>query len=212
MTKMAAGFHVIFLLVVIFFGSAVGVVSGECLDPSPSVSAGKRPSDPISVRELSETEHMQVKAILKSLDGKWKGNAREIRCNLADLNDQDVNEYTIKARSSTSRSGNVLLEAEFYSSAERTTHQKTLRFYLVGNLLRIHHDGGIGDVELIQVSDNNIEFRYKRRSRYKGGTGLVFHEFAYRLATDAEGISLYRQVYTQGRLSSQYEWHFRRYD
>ncbi len=196
---------------VISIGVEVASVASaeQCLDTSPTLSTGKRLSDHISIRELSDTEYGQVKTLLKSLDGRWKGTATEVDCNMADRDDQDISQYTTTAKARSSRSGNLLIEAKFVAPEEHTTHQETLRFYLSDKYLRIHHDSGMGDVELIHVSENNIELRYNVRTLNRAG-GLMFKEFFYRLALGSGGFSVFRKIYTQGRLSSQYDWHFRR--
>jgi len=195
MRKKTIPILLIWMMLATDFGMASVVAAEQCLDTSPPLSAGKRIPDRISIRVLTDTEYQQVKTLLKSLDGRWKGRATVIGCNMADLNDQDISHYTTKAKAKASRSGDLLIEAEFYAPEEHTTHQETQRFYLSGKYLRIHHDSGAGDVELIHVSANKIELRYNVRTRNSAGR-LTHNEFFYRLSTGSGGFSIFRKTYT----------------
>ena len=211
MKKVSFAIRSIWMIFSICAAMESSVFAGQCLDPSPTLSAGKKLSDTLSIRELTNTEHRHAKALLKSLNGKWKGDATEVKCKLANIDDQEVSHYTIKAKAKSYRSGNLLLEAKFYSPEERTLHQKTLRFYLIDKkYLRIHHDSGLGDVELLEVSENIIELRYRMRVKNRGNPGGIYNEFFYRLAAGSDGFSTTREIYTQGKLSSRDEWRFRR--
>ncbi len=200
----------ILLVAFIWMGMASVLSADQCLDLSPSLAAGKNLSDEISIRELTDTEYRQVKALLTTLNGKWKGDATEIQCNKKDINDQEVAQYAAKAKVRYHRSGKLLIEAELKSAEQRTKHQETLRFYLKDKMLRIHHDSGSGDVELIQVTENKFELRYRARVQNRGNAGGIYNEFFYRVETGSGGFSVFRMIYTQGRLTSQYAWRLRR--
>ncbi len=200
----------IWLMVLLWSYMMSAVSADQCLDPSPSIAAGKKLSDNISVRELTDTEYQQVKELLSTLNGDWKGDATEIRCNMMDVNDQDVGQYAVKADAKYHRSANLLIDAELKSAKQRTTHQETLRFYLTDKLLRINHDTGMGDVELIEVNENGFELRHRSRVQNAGNAGGIYNEFFYRLEAESGSLSVFRKIYTQGRLSSKYAWRLRR--
>lgn len=200
----------VWIMLCISFGMASAGGAAQCLDPSPTLSSGKKFTDPISERELTATEHQQVSAVLESMEGRWQGDATEVTCNLADIEDRDIDAFTVKAKARMDRSGDFLLDAEFYSAKEHTRHQKTLRFYLNEKVIRIHHDNGTGDAELIEVSEKHFKLRYLIRVQNRGNAGGIFLEFFYRIATTDSGFSIHQEIYTQGRLSGQSDWEFRR--
>jgi hypothetical protein len=205
--SIAAGF--VWIMFCISFGMASVGDAAQCLDPSPTISSGRKFTDPISARELTATENQQLTAVLKSLEGRWQGDATEVTCNLADIEDQDIDAFTMKAKVRMDRSGDFLMEAEFHSAKEHTRHQKTLRFYLNEQFIRIHHDNGTGDVELIEVSENQFQFRYLIRVKNRGNAGGIYLEFFYRITTADSGFSIHQEIYTQGRLSGQSDWKLR---
>ncbi len=196
------------LMSTLCLGLASMVFASQCLDLSPTISSGRKFADAIALRKLTDSEHRHVETLLKSLDGRWIGEAAEVACNLADIDDRDMSRYAIKATVETDRTGNFIMEAELYSAEERTSHQKTLRFYLKDQYLRVHHNNGAGDVELIEVSDTHFELRYLLRVQNLGNPGGIYREFFYRLASTPNGFSIVQTIYTQGRLNGLIEWRF----
>lgn len=182
--------------------------SAECLDKSPTAATGKNPYGPMEIRELNQGELEMTRRLLKSLDGQWKGRAEEVACNPADSEEKEVRVYSIKAKAKTDHYGNFFMKIELYSAKERTTHQKTLRFYIYENLLRINHDNGTGDVEIISLTKQKIELRRRALLRNKHNRGGIHKEFFFEMNVGPDGFSVSRDIYTQNRLSEQHLWTF----
>ena len=78
-----------FFLVLAFFAGMPCAGSADCLDPSPTVVAGKDPYAAIAVRGLTPLEHDTIKTLFKFLDGEWLGSASTLECR--GLKDPDDN-------------------------------------------------------------------------------------------------------------------------
>ena len=121
-----------------------------------------------------------------------------------------IDELLADAEAKMDRSNGFQLSTEFYSPKEHTHHQEVLRLYLNENYLRINYDSGIGDLELIDVSDDKIELRYLIRVQNRGNAGGIYNEYFYRIEKSPSGFTVHQDLYTQGRLSATYDWRFRR--
>jgi hypothetical protein len=102
------------------------------------------------------------------------------------------------------------LRGEFYSAKEHTHQQEALRLYLNERYLRINYDSGIGDLELIDVSEEKIDLRYLIRVQNRANAGGIYIEYFYRIEKSPSGFTVHQDIYTQGRLSAKYDWRFRR--
>jgi len=205
-------FSILLLVPTFLFIALDGAVpfafSVECLEKSPAFFSGGEPFGPIVDRDLTKSEHDDIKALLVALDGEWRGTARERYCSFSDAADQSVEDYSVKADVKVDRYGNFFMKMEFYSSKERTTHQKILRFYLNDQRFRIDDDSSAGDVEFINLTKHKIEFLYRVRVRRPTLKGGLHKEFYVYLDGRKDAFSIRSQTYTQGRLSDDHEWHF----
>ena len=183
----------------------------ECLSPSPTTLAGGRSYDPIKDRELTPDERNTLQNLLKSLDGEWRGVSDTFFCkSISDPDDVEPRHYTIKAKARVDRYGNLLIEAELYDPENRSSHQETLRLYLNNKRLRIDHDTGAGDVELIEVSDHKIAFLYRRVNPTGKATGSSRSEYFFTLSAGERSLTIEQQLYVQAKLSSGYAWQLKR--
>jgi hypothetical protein len=183
----------------------------ECLSPSPTTLSGKKSYEPIEDRDLTPDEFKTLEALFKSLDGEWQGTADTFFCrSISDPNDVLPEHFTVKAKVSVDSYGNLLLTAEFYDPADRSNHQQTLRLYLNNNRLRIDHDTGAGDVELITVNDHTIAFLYRRVNPTGNRGGSSRSEYFFTLLSGERSLTIDQQIYVQAKLSSGYSWQLRR--
>lgn len=183
----------------------------QCLSPSPTTLAGGRSYDPIKDRELTREELGTLQILLKSLNGEWRGVSDTFFCmSISDPDDVERGQLTIKAKVRVDRYGNLLMDAELYNPENRSGHQQTLRLYLNNKRLRIDHDTGAGDVELIEVSDQKIAFLYRRVNPTGKSTGSSRSEIFFTLSTSERSLTIEQQIYVQAKLSSGYAWRLKR--
>jgi hypothetical protein len=185
--------------------------AAECLEDSPTVQAGKDPYAPIHVRDLTAEEHNRILALFKSLQGQWKGTAREFFC--PDLNDPSVKksgDFTVRANVTVDYFGNFLLEMQLYSQKQNATHSEVMRFYLDQKRLRINTSSSAGDVELIGVGEHKIALLYRLLLQNDNGKGTTRKEFFVELTAGDRTFAIQQRIYSQGRLSSQKDWQFMR--
>ena len=183
----------------------------ECLDPSPTVAAGKDPYGAITVRELTGDEHKTIKALFKSLDGQWQGSASALQCR--DLKDPQRNKrylYTVKAEVEVDYFGNFFLQKTLYSRERQTTHQEILRLYLADSHLRINSASTSGNVELIDVEKNRISFLYRLLLQSAAAGGSIRKEIFVVLTAGEQSFEIEQRTYSQGRLSDEQTWRFSR--
>jgi hypothetical protein len=182
----------------------------RCLSPSPTSRAGKNPYAPIVARDLSPAEQQMVRHLFKSLVGSWHGRARSFFCSSADdPSDVERDRETIRAGIRLDDDGNLCLNANFYSQRNHAGRQEVLTLYLVDHRLRIDHDTGAGDVQLIEVSAHTIAFLF-RRVLPVGSSGSLRQEYFFTLRADGDSFSIEQQLYVQGKLSSGQTWRFER--
>lgn len=182
--------------------------SAECLEPLSKRRPGKDPYGPLKISELTGRQHDDIRRLFKSLHGEWLGSATDRYCSLTDKNDRQVEEYTVKGRVTVDHFGNFFMKMDFYSTKKRTTHQKILRFYLSEKGLRINHDNGAGDVELMRVTENEIDLYYRTRIPNKLNPGGIHRAFFVFITVEENAFSIKREVFTQARLSSEHLWKF----
>ena len=183
----------------------------QCLSPSPTTLAGGRSYDPIRDRELTREELATLQTLFKSLNGEWRGVSDTFFCkSISDPDDVEPGHFTIKASVRVDRYGNLLMEAELYDPENRSSHQKTLRLYLNNKLLRIDHDTGAGDVELIEVGNHKVAFLYRRVNPTGKPSGSSRSETFFTLSTGERSLTIDQQIYIQAKLSSGYTWQLQR--
>jgi hypothetical protein len=194
----------------IVLGMASAGSGAQCHDLSPTIKAGRKFTAPNAAKALTGAEYRQIKALLESLEGDWVGDATQATCRSADSEDQEIEAFTIDAEAKMDRSGEFLLRGEFYSAKEHTHQQEALRLYLNERYLRINYDSGIGDLDLIDLSEDKIDLRYLIRVQNRGNAGGIYNEYFYRIEKSPSGFTVHQDIYTQGRLSAKYDWRFRR--
>jgi hypothetical protein len=183
----------------------------ECLQESPTVKAGQNPYDPIHVRELTATEYKMIRTLFQSLDKEWQGTAHKLFCRSAsNPADREISDYTLRANVTVDYFGNLALEMELHSPQQHTSQQESMSFYLSEQWLRFNSDAGAGDVELIEVGTRHIAFLYRQLLPAGGGKGSVRKESFVSLTAGGGTFSINRQIYSQGRLSSESRWEFTR--
>ena len=195
----------------VFPGIGAPAYGAQCLDDSPTVRAGKDPYAAIDARDLTQTEYHRIKSLFESLAGEWQGTATEFFCmDIKDPADKKTEQYTLKARVQVDYFGNFLLNVELYSPREHVTHPELMRFYLDEKRLRINTRSDAGDVQLLAVEDQKIQFLYRLLLPGDDGKGTIHKEFFVLLSTGDNAFSIRQRIYSQGRLSSEQEWNFTR--
>jgi hypothetical protein len=191
------------LLNLVLFVASAGFGFGDCLDPSPTIAAGRDPYAAIVPRDLSPAEHATLKALLLKLDGEWQGTATSRDCR--SLNDPGAYRqyvYTAQAEAETDRYGNLYLRKTLYSSERRTTYQENFRLYLTDQRLRINASSAAGDIEWIELGQSRIAFLYRLLLQSKTGPGSTRKEVFITLEAGELAFTLEQRIYSQGRLST----------
>lgn len=191
---------------------AVHGYGAECLEPSPTIEAGRDPYAPVRVRDLSPAEQAEVKALLLSLHGEWHGSATDMNCwGFNDPEDKEINHFTAKAKVEVDRYGNFKIRVDLKSREKRTSHQEVLRLYLEQDKLRYNSTSGYGDVELITASSHAIAFVYRWVLALDRNRGTSRKERFVRLELNGIDFTVGQRIYSQGRLSYQQQWRLSRY-
>ncbi len=199
------------ILLFILIGDVRFLHSADCLDPSPTQNAGKDPYGPIDVRDLTKKEYEGIRLLLKSLAGEWQGLAKEYHCkHMNDPQKMEINNDTIQAKVEVDYYGNFVLWADLHSARKKSSHKETFRLYLKKKRLRANRASRFGDVELIKVSPDTVEFLYRRVLQMGPANSSTRREYFISLNVTGESFSIKRRIYTQGRLSSKRVWQFNR--
>lgn len=188
------------------------IFAGDCLDLSPVRVDGGDIYDAVVARDLTRSEHAHVRRMLRSLDGDWDGEGTEVRCkSLSDKTEKDVNLYKLRGDVHTDSYGNLLLDVDLYDEHNRTRHQQLFRLYLNATRLRYESDGGYGDVELSTLTPTEIKFIFRVNIPHRGHAGSPMRkEFYISLITEKNTFSIYRDIYTKGKLTAKWRWRFQR--
>jgi hypothetical protein len=185
--------------------------AGQCLSPSPTTLAGGKSYAPIQDRELTAGELGTLQALFKSIDGEWRGSSDTFFCkSISDPDDVEPARLTIKARARVDRNGNLEMTAELYNPQERTGYQQILRLFLNDNRLRIDHDTGAGDVELIEINDRKVAFLYRRTTPTGTSGASNRSEYFFTLLAGEKSLTIEQLIYVQAKLSSGYTWQLHR--
>jgi len=191
------------LLILVLFVAAAAIGFADCLDPSPTITAGRDPYAAIVPRDLSPAEHATLKALLLQLDGEWQGTATSRDCrSFKDPEAYRQYAYNAQAEAETDRYGNFYLRKTLYSPERRTTHQENLRLYLTDQRLRINSSSSAGDIEWIELGQSRIAFLYRLLLQSKTGRGSTRKEVFITLEAGELAFTLEQRIYSQGRLST----------
>lgn len=204
--------HLKRLLVLVSVLAQVSIgMAQPCLSPSPTTLSGGRSYAPIEDRDLTSDELAILQKLFKSLDGEWHGVSDTFFCeSISDPDDVDRGRLTVDAETRVDRNGNLQMDLDFYDPEKRTSHQQTLRLFLNDNRLRIDHDTGAGDVELIEVGDRTVAFLYRRVNPTGSATGSSRSETFFSLRAGDRSLTVELQHYVQAKLSSGYIWRLKR--
>ena len=179
----------------------------QCLSPSPTTLSGKKSYAPIEVRDLTRDEQQRVEQLLKSLDGDWHGTGGTFFCrSISDPDDVESTSATIRATAQVDYYGNFSMTADLTDHAANTSYQRTVRLYLDDHRLRIDHDTGAGDVQLIEITDHTIAFLYRRVNPTGQGSGSTRSEYFFTLHREGDRLTIEQNIYVQAKLSSGYRW------
>ncbi|RJQ65202.1 MAG: hypothetical protein C4519_28750 [Desulfobacteraceae bacterium] len=182
----------------------------QCLSLSPTLRGAKNAYAPITVRELTPGEQEGLGRLFRSLAGTWQGRADSFFCRSAeDPADVENDQEIMHAKVSVDYYGNWYMSADFYSAGKKAGRQEMLTLYQNNRKLRIDHDTGVGDVELIEVSDTTIAFLY-RRFLSIGRSGSSRREHFFTLKAAGGSFTIEQLLYIQGKLSSGQTWRFER--
>jgi len=168
--------------------------SQDCYALSPSQANGKSPFDWITVRNLTESEQRLLIEQFQSLSGIWEGEAIDEECKGGEESPvKKRNSYSIRGKVKVDRYGNLKLNAVLFSKAENTKHYEMFSIYLVDKKLRVDDDSGAGDVELINVTKNQIRFL----KRYISDSLKREHFISINISEKSFAIE--KLIYVQGR-------------
>ncbi|MBI5063447.1 MAG: hypothetical protein HZB87_08295 [Desulfatitalea sp.] len=177
----------------------------ECLSLSPSIQAGKDPFAAITPRDLSAAEHEGLVRLFKSLAGNWQGRADTFFCrSTVDPADRILEKLAAAAEVEVDYYGNLRMDGELFSAADRTRSNKDLYLFLNNRRVRIDHDTGAGDVEVQNVSESGLSFFYRRVVATGSKGGSARREYFFSLQVEGNRLQIEQTIYVQGKLSSGY--------
>jgi len=174
----------------------------DCFEKSPSYANGQSPFENMVVRDLSRVEQDYLERLFESLTGRWQGEAADVECKgRMDSPSVKRTEYTAAVKIKRDRKGNIRIEMELESDKRNTTHEEVTTFYLIDEKLRSETDGAAGDVQLIEVSRNEVSFL--KRGVMSGGWwgGNTKREIYYTLSDGPNAFSIDIRYYVQGNFT-----------
>lgn len=187
--------------------SASLAFSSDCYAPSPSFSGNHTPYDKLNVRDLTQSEQTMLETLFKSLKGRWKGNGDGLQCRgNIDSPSPQHSLFSIQAEGKVDYDGNLALKIKLHSTTDESNRTKMIRFFLIDNKLRFESHGRAGDVELIELAKNKVEFLQRGR----GGPGTLHREIFISLIAARNGFTFEKKLYTQGQFTFGRVLHFKR--
>jgi hypothetical protein len=200
-----------FTLLLGLLSAISSLASDTCLEPSPSARAGGDPYGPLTVRDLTDSELEQTRALLQSLRGDWDGRGDALHCKSPeDPQDHEQTRYTLRARVNTDHYGNLVITVDLHDIDRKISHQEIFRLYLKDRRLRYEDNGGAGDIELKLLSARRIHFLWRVVIPAGKTSGSTRKEYDITLSGDSEAFSIGRRMYTQAKFSWGSRWYFKR--
>lgn len=191
------------LLCLLWLAAAAPARSQECLSLSPSIQAGKDPFAAIDPRDLTPAEHEGLVRLFKSLAGDWQGRAETFFCrSTVDPSDRQVETLVAGAKAEVDYYGNLVLSGDLYNEAQRTRENRDLHLFLNNHRLRLDHDTGAGDVEILSITERGFSCFYRRVAATGATGGSARREYFFSLQVEGNRLSIEQTIYVQGKLSS----------
>lgn len=182
----------------------------DCFDPSPTVQNNSEMFTEIKPREITESEYNALNLLFKYLNRDWDGSGKEIICKGKKPDAyKEIKQYKISAETTMNYQGNFTIRLELYDSENRTSSQEKYDLFLTEKYLRADSDNGAGDIELIEISENNVS--YKQRSLHGSGPPFGIRsrgEVFTTIRRTSDGFIMTKLYYHQGILGGKKQWVF----
>ena len=197
---------VIILLVSII--TVLNLYAHECFSPPPSVQQGRGKFEDIVPRNLQGDEYQDLRKLFQDLDGDWKGNAEVLVCKSSgDEIRTEIDNYAVISEVNMNTSGRFVIESTLSSRKKRNKHHVNHHLYLSKDKLSSEANVAVADIELISVSDDELVYVKKGRSRSGGGAALI-REIITTIRKSGESSFIFEKlIYLQGMLKSISSWH-----
>ena len=196
------------IILLAFIITALNAYADDCFSPPPSVQQGRGKFEDIVPRNLEEGEFQNLKQLFHGLEGDWKGSAEVLVCEGSE-NDirKQIDNYAVTSELKMNTSGRFVIKSTLSSRKKRNKHHVDLHLYLSKEKLSSEANAAVADIELILVSNDELVYVKKARSRSGGGAALI-RETITAIKKSGESSFIFEQlVYLQGMLKSISTWH-----
>lgn len=174
----------------------------ECFSPSPSASKGEPLTEEIAIRDLTKTEHGQLKALFENLKGRWSGSGQELECEGTPENlRKKLTPFDAEAELELDAQGELRMDLTRESREEGTSRQSQMSLHLSDERLRVRDDDPSGDVQILAVSAGRVAFLKKRAHRTQRG-GVATQESVTNLQLSGRKLQVELTTYSNGVLSA----------
>lgn len=182
----------IIITLLVFINSPV--YAEKCYEPSPDLLADENTYfDLLMKKKLTRDQNNTLKVLGKSLKGKWKGRVVSVSCTGTERNPKTKEtRSTVKAKFSKGMESSMVLNAELYTKAKKTTANTNMHLFKQDNMFNA------------LIKKNNTE--YGERMRRKTARGSQFLETRYSIETGNNSLVMNVNYYISGVLIAYEKW------
>lgn len=184
--------------------SPLSAYAVECEEKSPTYIDGEHPFVPVEVLALDSSMQSNLETLFKKIAGDWEGEGTEVDCifeqGTAVKRESEVNVET--SIDSTLNTLQIRTSVENTNQGVIDSHIRSL--YIVDGVLRQDTAEPLGNVEILEIADSVLEYRYSWQS--SGQNGFFTNEDFIRIEYALGHLTITRTHYTQGYFGQHSQW------
>ena len=146
--------------------TSTSALAEGCFSLSPRAASGKA-FEPVQARKLTSSERHQINTLFRRMAQQWEGEVHGYFCMGTENSPRKrPDNYQITVRVQRDSSNNIQLEAALFSPRKKMSRHENLRLFSSSGFLRVDVNRSSGDVGLVSLSDQHLEFIQAFRTRH----------------------------------------------
>ena len=155
-----------------WFAILVGVLTSasalaeDCFSLSPRAASDKA-FESVQAHKLTSSERHQISTLFRKMAQQWEGDVHGYFCMGTENSPRKrPDNYQITVRVKRDSSSNIQLESTLFSPRKKMSRHENLRLFSSSGFLRVDVNRSSGDVDLVSLSDQHLEFIQAFRTRH----------------------------------------------
>ena len=194
------------LLIIFNILFCVSAEAYDCFSKNPRLSTPGNIYQSLNIKQQNKQQLQQIRHILNYLTSRWfDGSANRVVCRgqTPNINIQQQG-FTVRSHTRHYPSDHFLLQLYMEDLQHQSSMTEHLRFYIRDNALRFTFESARGEIEIIRLDNNLLEF--VTQHRHLGSITETHWSFQIQ----QQKLKIEKRIYGQGVLGEHMVWNLQR--